>query len=297
VEDHGDRPTLAPRSVEWILDVGERDFEREVLDRSRATPVLVDFWAPWCQPCRVLGPLLERLADEQRGAFVLARVDVDQNPGLAQGFGVRGIPALRGFRDGALVVELEGAQPEPVLRRLLDALLPSDADRAAERGARDAAAGRLAEAESAFRAAIALERRHAAARLGLGQLLAARGEVDAALESLEVVGPGTPQSGEAERLAAALRTGQAGEGDPEALRRRIAAEPGDLDARLALGRLLAAAGRHEAALEELLEVVRRSPGHAEGAARLAMLDLFSMLGAGDPLTQRFRAALGRALFR
>jgi len=297
VEDHGARQALTSPGAEWILDVGERDFEREVLERSRATPVLVDFWAPWCQPCRVLGPLLERLADEQRGAFVLARVDVDRNPSLAQSFGVRGIPALRGFRDRALVVELEGAHPEAVVRRLLEALLPSEADRAAERGAREAAAGRLAEAESIFRAALALDPRHPGARLGLGRLQAARGEVDAALESLEAVGPGTPQSGEAERLAAALRTGQAGEGDPEALRRRITADPGDLDARLALGRLLAAAGRHEAALEELLEVVQRDPRHAEGAARLAMLDLFSILGAADPLTERFRTALGRALFR
>jgi putative thioredoxin len=282
---------------EWVRDVGERDFEREVLERSRTTPVLVDFWAPWCQPCRVLGPLLERLADEQRGAFVLARVDVDANPALAEAFQVRGIPALKGFRDRALVAELEGAQPEPVLRRLLEALLPSEADRAAREGEQAAAGGDLAKAESRFRAALELDARHPAARLGLGRLLAARGEVDAALASLEAVGPGTPASAEADRLAAALRTGQAGQGDEAALRRRVEADPGDLDARLALGRLLAARGEHEAALEQLLEVVRRDARHDEGAARLAMLDVFSILGADHPLTQRFRAALGRVLFR
>jgi len=282
---------------EWICDVSEKDFEREVLERSRATPVLVDFWAPWCQPCRVLGPLLERLADEQRGAFVLARVDVDQNPALAQSFQVRSIPALKGFRDRALVAGLEGVHPEPVLRRFLGALLPSEADRAAQEGEQAATAGDLAKAEARFRAALDLDSRHPGARLGLGRLLAARGEVEAALAALEAVGPGTPVSAEVDRLAAALRTGQAGQGDEGERRRRVDAHPDDLDARLALGRLLAARGEHEAALEQLLEVVRRDARHDEGAARLAMLDLFSILGADHPLTQRFRAALGRVLFR
>ena len=281
----------------WILDVGERGFEREVLERSRRVPVLVDFWAPWCGPCRVLGPLLERLADEQRGGFVLARVDVDRSPALAQAFQIRSIPAVKAFRDAALVAEFEGAQPESAVRRFVEALLPSQADLAAGAGEQALAAGDAARAEERFRAALALDARHPAASLGLGRIHAERGESREALEWLDRIGPGTPASAEAARLAASLRTGQAGGGDEGELRRRVEAEPGDVAAHLDLGRLLAARGQHEAALEALLEAVRRDPHHADDAARRAMLDLFSILGPEHPLTERYRPALARVLFR
>jgi putative thioredoxin len=280
-----------------IFDVGDQDFEREVLERSRSTPVLVDFWAPWCGPCRVLGPLLERLAQEQRGAFALARVDVDQSPALAQAFQIRSIPAVKAFRDGALVAEFEGAQPESVLRRFVASLLPSEADLAAQAGEQLAAAGDAVGAEERFRAALALDPRHPVASLGLGRLHAERGETQPALEWLDRIGPGTRSSDEAARLSASLRTGQAGEGDEDELRRRVEADPADVAARLELGRLLAARGQHEAALEALLEAVRRDPHHADDAARRAMLDLFSILGPEHPLTVRYRPALARVLFR
>jgi len=281
----------------WIVDVGEPDFEREVIERSRSVPVLVDFWAAWCGPCRVLGPLLERLADEKRGAFVLARVDVDRCPALAQAFQIRSIPAVKAFRDAALVAEFEGAQPESALRRFVEALLPSQADLAASAGEHAVAAGDAARAEERFRAALALDPRHPVASLGLGRLHAERGESAEALDWLDRVGPGTPASAEAARLAASLRTGQAGGGDEGELRRRLDAHPGDVAARLALGRLLAARGQHEAALEALLEAVRGDPHHEDDAARRAMLDLFSILGPEHPLTERYRPALARILFR
>jgi putative thioredoxin len=280
-----------------ILDVGDETFEREVLERSRATPVVVDFWAPWCGPCRTLGPVLERLAREHAGAFVLAKVNVDEAPAVAEAFAIQSIPAVKGFRDGVLVAEFVGAQPEAAVRQLLAALLPTEADRLARDGAACAAAGDLAEAERLFGAALAKDGRQPHALLGLARLHAAARREGDALTLLDRILPSAPVGREAERLAAELRMRLDGAGDVDALRGRVAADAGDLAARLALGRALAALRRYEEALAELLEVVHRNRHFEDDAARKAMLDVFELLGARDPVTERYRSALAQALFR
>jgi putative thioredoxin len=261
-----------------IVDVEERTFEAEVLERSHQSAVLVDFWAPWCAPCRTLGPMLERIAAEHPSDLVLAKVDVDRSPELARRFGVRSVPSVVGFLEGAIAGEFEGAQPEPVVRRFVAALLPTEADRRAREGEERAAASDPDGAEVCFRAALEADVRHCGALLGLARLLGARDEIDEALELLDRIAPGTPQVAEAERLAAAR-------------------DPSNLAARLALGRSLARAGRHEEALEQLLEVVKRDADFSDQAARKAMLDLFAVLGPEDDLAARYRAELARALFR
>ena len=280
-----------------IIDVGERDFQHEVLERSRDVPVVVDFWAPWCGPCRTLGPLLERLATEHAGAFVLAKVNVDEAPAIADAFAIQSIPAVKGFRDGALVAEFVGAQPESAVRQLLAALLPTEADRLVREGESRSDAGDPDAAAAAFQAALAQDARHPGALLGLALLSATRGEEAEALRLLERIAPGGAVGREAERLAAELRTRADAVGDEAALRARVTANPGDLDARLRLGRLLAARGQYVDALPELLEVVRRDPRFADDAARRAMLDVFEVLGPRDALTERYRGALAQALFR
>ncbi len=283
-----------------IRDATAESFESEVLDRSKLRPVVVDFWAPWCAPCRALAPLLERLAEEHADEFDLVRVNVDEAAGPARSYGVTSIPAVKAFRDGQVVAEFVGAQPESDLRRFLSAVLPSPADRRLEDARREAAAGRVEAAEAAVVEALELDPHHPAALLSLARHRADAGDPRQALELLERIGPGTPESSEAERVAAELRFELSAEeagGDPEALRARIAADSDDHEARIALGRLLVARGELEEALAVLLASVERDSGYADASARKAMLDVFAMIGADHPLTQRFRAALGRALFR
>jgi putative thioredoxin len=282
---------------EWIVDVGDADFEREVLQRSQRTPVVADFWAPWCAPCRALGPILERLAEQHAGAFVLARVNVDEAPELAAAFGIRSIPAVRGFRRGRLEAQFEGVQPESEVRRFVESMLPSEADRLAREGTDAARAGDAAAAAAAFERALDLDPRQAEALLGLAELRAEAEERAEALELLARMPGGAPEAEPADRLAARLRTEIQGGQDEAALRARIVTAPGDLRARIELGRALAARARYEEALSEWLEAVRRDPHFADDAARRAMLDIFTLLGDHDPLTQRFRTELARALFR
>jgi len=280
-----------------IIDVGDEDFEREVLERSKDVPVVVDFWAPWCAPCRALGPVLERLAAEHGGAFVLAKVNVDESPAVARALRIQSIPAVKAFRDGHIALEFVGAQPESAVRQFLAAVLPTEADRRAREGESRLAAGDTAAAEAGFTAALALDPRHPRALLGLARLHVARGDDPEALTLLERVPPSASVAREAERLAAEIRTRVDATGDEATLRGRVRANPGDLDARLQLGRVLAARGRYAEALAELLEVVRRDPGHADQAARKAMLDVFEVVGARDPLTEKYRSELAQALFR
>src|SRR5687767_14109132 len=158
-----------------VIDVGDADFERAVVARSRDVPVVVDFWAPWCAPCRALGPLLERLANEHQGAFVLARVNVDEAPATAEAFRVQSIPAVHALRDGAVVPGFVGAQPEPVVRQFLASILPNEADHAAKEAEALAGRGDAAGAEARFHDALAHDARHGRALLGLARLRAAAG--------------------------------------------------------------------------------------------------------------------------
>src|SRR5437763_6801707 len=233
-----------------VMDVSAATFEADVIEASCERPVVVDFWAPWCGPCRMLGPLLERLAGEAGGAWVLAKVNVDQNPAVAARYGVQGIPAVKGFRDGRVVAEFVGAQPEPAVRRFLERLAPSTAGRDVAEGQRRADLGDLAGAESAFRRALAAQPDHPRALLGLGRVLAESGRVAEAAETLEALPPKTAEAREAGPLLAQLRLASGAEDlpTPDEAERTLQTDPRDPEANLALGRFLAARGGYPAAL-------------------------------------------------
>jgi putative thioredoxin len=290
-----DEVSMAPSA--WVRDVAEADFEREVIERSHERPVVVDFWAPWCGPCRMLGPLLERLAEEGGGDFLLAKVNVDEAPGLAAHFGIDGIPAVKAFRDGRLVLEFVGLLPEPQLRQFLDRVRPSEADRLAGQ------AGPLEEtdparAEELYRRAAELDRDHEAARIGLARVLLTRGRDEEAAEVLERLGPGGEQGAEYARLEAALFLRRHGRefGDAAALRKRVDADPENAQLRFELGSALAAAGRYPEALEQLLAAAARDRKLAAAKVREVMVKVFHAVGVRSPLADDYRDKLSRLLY-
>ena len=283
------------RMNQWVKNVTEDSFDAEVVEASRRVPVVVDFWAPWCGPCRTLGPLLDRLAEEHQGAFLVAKINVDENPRLATEFAIRSIPAVKAIAEGEIVDEFVGALPEPALRQFVRRLLPSEADRLAEEGQAAETKGDAAAAEELYRKALENDPNQPRARLGLGRLLASS-SVEEALQELDRVLPGTPEREEADRIAARLRlANQNGAGVAE-LRARVEANPADLEARLQLARALAAAQDYEAALTHLLEVVKLDRHYADEAGRKSMLDIFNVLGARHPIAERYRGELARVLY-
>lgn len=277
----------------YVRDVDETAFEREVIERSRQVPVVVDFWAAWCGPCRVLGPVLERLAAESGGAFELVKVDVDRNPRLAQRYRVQGIPAVKGFRDGRLVSEFTGALPEARVRQWLQALVPSPADRLAAEGRAAEERSDLTAAERAYRAALDAQAGHVLATIGLARILAARGDGDEAERLLRPFA----HDAEAQRVRARIRFQAAARtADLPALRARLDANPRDVAAHYALGLALAGDEAYTSALDHLLEAVRLDRKYADDGARKAMLEIFSLLGDDDPRTQDYRRRLSSVLF-
>ena len=277
------------------LDVDAGNFQQVVIEGSRQVPVLVDFWAEWCGPCRILKPILEKLAEEFQGRFILAKVDSDKNQDIAAQYGVRGIPSVKAFVGGEIVDEFSGAIPESGVREFLERLIPSPAEelRIAAGRARDQ--GDLAQALQLLAEASKLDMQNEALRLDAADILLELGQLDEARHLLDSLSPAARMDERAQQVEARLNFAQAGGGDEAGLRSRLAEQPDDMEARLQLGNLLVATGRHQDGLEELLEMVRRDRTWNEEAARKAMLAVFNLLGGQGPLVSEYRRKLARAL--
>jgi putative thioredoxin len=248
----------------YVTDVSEADFQQVVIEGSKATPVVVDFWAEWCQPCKTLGPLLEKVTNEAEGSVRLAKVDVDANPRLAQAFGVQGIPMVIAFKDGRPVSQFTGAVPEAAVRQFIGQLTPPVVDEGVLAAEALADNGDLAGAEAALTQLLAEQPTNLDAGLSLATLLLDRG---ASREAIEVL-TRLSQTPDVKRLLAAARLLDGGEVD--------LADP-------------------EAALPRLLEMVQEG-GDGREKARLQMIDLFDVLGPEHPVTLEYRRRLANALF-
>lgn len=269
-----------------VTDVTEVDFPTKVLEASRSRAVVVDFWAPWCGPCRQLSPLLERVAARYAGDVAVVKLNVDEAPAVAQRYRVQGIPAVKAFRDGAVVAEFTGAQPEHAVEQFFAGLVPSRADRLVAAAA-EAGGG---ESERLLREALDEDPGHSGAVVALARLLADRDERDEARALLDRV----PGDSEARRLRAELDL-SAGAADEDRLAElRAAAASGDADARLQLGNALAARGEHEEALGVLVDAARDPATRDE--ARSRALAVFALLGDDHELVRTWRPRLASALF-
>jgi putative thioredoxin len=274
---------------DFIFDVNESDFEYEVIAYSQNVPVIVDFWADWCRPCKTLGPLLEQLVREANGAFRLARVDVDANPNLAMRYSVRSLPTVKAFSGGQVVSEFVGLQPEARLREFFAKLAPpSPASLAIEKADSLLGVHSWTEAEKVYRETLEHEPEQPAAMLGLVKALLGQNKYQEALFLLRRF-PASKQYNDAEKLQpyADALAAQANHRLPDET---------DADAMFENSIRLAGRGKFAPALDGLMELLRQDRNYRSGKARQIVIALLDLLGDDDPLTRQYRAELASILF-
>lgn len=271
-----------------IVHVTEADFEYEVIQYSQQTPVVVDFWADWCIPCKTLGPILTKLTEQSRGGFRLAKVDVDENPKLANRFNVRGIPAVKGFRNGQIVAEFSGAVPESQVRKFLDELIPGPSDLQLEKGSSLLKTEEWSRAETAFRQVLEERPQHPGAMLGLTKCLLAQGHGSQALNILNEF-PASHEFSHAQQLRP-LAVALADDEDPT--------EDNDnlLDATYQRALHLISLGNIPAAMDGLISILKEDKHYRDDEARLVMVSLFELLGNENEITRQYRAEMASVLY-
>ncbi|WP_030415641.1 tetratricopeptide repeat protein [Streptomyces sp. NRRL S-1448] len=274
-----------------VYDVDEAGFQQDVLQRSTEVPVVIDFWAEWCEPCKQLGPLLERLANEYAGAFVLAKIDVDANQMLFQQFGVQGIPAVFAVVAGQPIPLFQGAAPEAQIRQVLDQLVQAAEQQFGIVGAQVDPQGAAEQAPAA-----PAPGPYDALLEAASQALDA-GDLGGAVQAYKNVLSDDPANPEAKLgLAQAELLRRVQDLDPQTVRKEAADNPADVPAQIRAADLDLVGGHVEDAFGRLVETVKRTAGDDREAARLRLLELFEVIGAEDPRVTAARTALARVLF-
>ncbi|HXY32957.1 MAG TPA: thioredoxin [Planctomycetaceae bacterium] len=281
----------------WICETTTARFETDVIRASVDRPVVVDFWASWCAPCRQLTPILEKLAAEFGGRFQLVKINIDENPEVAQAFAVQSIPYVVALREQQVISEFLGVHPEDKLREWLNSILPSKAEELLTKG-RGLEASDAKGALAAYREAAALDEQNDAIKVALARVLLKLNLDDESrkiISDLESRGYLEP---EAERVKSqlALRAAAAEAGPLDEARKAAAAAPGDLNLQLKLADALAVANRHEEALKLLLEIIHKDKAGVGVEAKNTMVRIFDTLGAGSELVGTYRRKLATALY-
>ncbi|MER5376053.1 tetratricopeptide repeat protein [Streptomyces sp. NPDC002553] len=285
--------TGAVSPADLVIEVDEAGFERDVIQRSAEVPVVIDFWAEWCQPCKQLSPVLERLAAEYAGRFLLAKIDVDANQMLMQQFGVQGIPAVFAVVAGQALPLFQGAAPEAQIRQTLDQLVAVAEQRFGLTGLTvdpDARPGEPTEAAEAPAGPYDALLEAAVQALDAGDL-------GGAVRAYQNVLADDPGNTEAKLGLAQAELLQRVQGmDPQAVRKEAAEKPQDATAQIAAADLDLVGGHVDDAFGRLIDTVRRTAGEERDAVRLRLLELFEVVGPEDPRVATARRALARALF-
>ena len=280
-----------------MSDITSQNFAQEVVETSRQIPVLVDFWAPWCGPCRTLGPMLEKLEAEYAGKWKLAKINSDENPELSAQFHVRSIPYVVAFVDGKPVDQFVGVLPEAQLRAFLDRVIPQPAEVAYREGLAASQAGEIAHAREAFQNALAFDPGFDAARFALVNLLLDTGDAHAAQGEFALFSPKAPQDARYAPLETRLRATERADTLPDAgaLRTVVQAQPDNLQARLDLAQQYIAGQDYEAALEQLLAIVERDRAFRDDIARKTMVSVFDMMRDAPQAVSHWRRQLASKL--
>ena len=279
-----------------VIEATDRSFQSDVVERSKERPVVVDFWAPWCGPCKTLGPVLEKLADAAGGDWVLAKVNVDENQESARSHNVRGIPAVKAFVDGEIVDEFTGAKPRAAVERWLEEFVPSESDEKLDEARSALEAGELNKAESLFEEIREADPRSIEAKIGLADVALKRGHYDDAAALLNEVPEGLESEAEGKFEETWVAVEAARADDTAKLRDRVETNPDDLDARYELAMALAADEEFTPAFEQLLEIIKRDRNFRDDLGRRAMIRLFDVIGPDSEMVREWRQKMGRAMY-
>ena len=279
-------------------DVGLADFEQEVIQASFQQPVVVDFWAPWCGPCKSLKPILEKLAPEYGGKFILAKVNADENQELSAQFGVRGIPDVKAVVNGKIVDEFSGALPEGAVREWLNKIMPGPAEELRQQAQMKRGAGDDAGALQLLAQASQLDPGNEWVRVDAAEIMFVQGDLEEARRLLSSLrNDEVAKDARTVQLLAQIKLAEmsAGGENEGMLTAAIEADANDHEARLKLANLMIASGRYEEGMDQLLEIVRRDRGFQDDIGRKTLLDVFTLLGGQGELVSRYRRLLATAL--